>query len=61
MAAKPGQSDAKFDAEEVLETVEKTLDRVKALYEQYFLGMQKQPPTHLHTEIERKIRDLTQA
>jgi hypothetical protein len=46
--------------EELLETVDGTLDRVKVLYEQYFLGIQKQPPTHLHTEIERKLRDLAQ-
>lgn len=44
--------------EELLDTVDKTLDRVKVLYEQYFLGIQKQPPTHLHTDAERKLRDL---
>src|SRR5256885_7923936 len=37
------------------------MDRVKVLYEQYFLGIQKQPPTYLHTDIERKLRDLAQA
>src|ERR1700761_7092961 len=36
------------------------MERVKTLYEQYFLGIQKQPPTFLHTDIERKLRDLTQ-
>jgi len=46
--------------EELLELLDKTLDRVKVLYEQYFLGMQKQPPTHLHSDVERKLRDLTQ-
>ena len=46
--------------EEALEELEKLVDRVKALYEQYFLGIQKQAPAHLHTDMERKIRDLAQ-
>ncbi len=46
--------------EALLDLLDTTLDRVKVLYEQYFLGMQKQPPTHLHSDIERKLRDLTQ-
>jgi hypothetical protein len=54
------QSASPENVEELLDTVDKTLDRVKTLYEQYFLGIQKQPPTFLHTDIERKLRDLTQ-
>jgi len=46
--------------EELLDHLDSTLDRVKVLYEQFFLGMQKQPPAHLHTDVERKLRDLTQ-
>ena len=46
--------------EELLDALDLALDRVKVLYEQYFLGIQKQPPTYLHTDIERKIRDLAQ-
>jgi len=46
--------------EELLDVLDKTLERVKVLYEQFFLGIQKQPPAHLHTDIERKLRDLTQ-
>ncbi len=46
--------------EEMLDTVDKTLDRLKTLYEQYFLGIQKQAPTHLHTTVERQLRDLSQ-
>jgi hypothetical protein len=46
--------------EELLDALDTAIDRVKVLYEQYFLGIQKQPPTYLHTDIERKIRDLTQ-
>jgi hypothetical protein len=46
--------------EEALDALDTTLDRVKVLYEQYFLGIQKQPPTYLHTDIERKLRDVAQ-
>ncbi|HTR51715.1 MAG TPA: MXAN_5187 C-terminal domain-containing protein [Kofleriaceae bacterium] len=48
------------NVEETLDTIDKNLERVKTLYEQYFLGIQKQPPAFLHTDIERKLRDLTQ-
>jgi hypothetical protein len=48
------------DIAELLDTVDLNLERVKTLYEQYFLGIQKQPPTFLHSDIERKLRDLTQ-
>lgn len=46
--------------EEALDHLDTTLDRVKVLYEQFFLGIQKQPPSHLHTDVERKLRDLNQ-
>jgi hypothetical protein len=46
--------------EEALDALDTALDRVKVLYEQYFLGIQKQPPTYLHTDIERKLRDIAQ-
>jgi hypothetical protein len=48
------------DVEELLDTVDKTLDRLKTLYEQYFLGIQKQAPSFIHNDIERKLRDLAQ-
>jgi hypothetical protein len=48
------------DIEAALDELEKLIDRVKVLYEQYFLGIQKQAPNYLHTDAERKIRDLTQ-
>ena len=61
MASKAGQPEAdKVDIEEALDYVDKTLDRTKVLYEQYFLGMQKQPPTQIHTDVERRLRDLQQ-
>src|SRR5262245_42628683 len=36
------------------------LDRLKTLYEQYFLGIQKQAPAFIHSDVERKLRDLAQ-
>ena len=48
------------EIEEALDALDKLVDRVKVLYEQYFMGIQKQAPAHLHTETERRIRDLTQ-
>ena len=62
MATKSGQPEPEKAevVEELLEALDASLDRVKVLYEQYFLGIQKQPPTYLHTEVERKIRDIIQ-
>jgi hypothetical protein len=62
VATKSGQdsSVAAGDVEELLDTVEKTLDRLKTLYEQYFLGIQKQAPGYIHSDVERKLRDLMQ-
>src|SRR5213595_1732292 len=44
----------------MLDVVDKTLERLKVLYEQYFLGIQKQAPSVLHSDVERKLRDLAQ-
>ena len=61
MASKAGQPEPeKVDIEEALDTIDKTLDRTKVLYEQYFLGMQKQPPSQIHMDVERRLRDLQQ-
>jgi len=48
------------DLEEVLEALEKLLDRTKVMYEQYFMGIQKVAPMQLHRDVERKVRELTQ-
>jgi hypothetical protein len=53
-------SDSPVDAEELLEQLEKLMDRLKVMYEQYFLGIQKLAPAQLHSEAERRLRDLTQ-
>jgi hypothetical protein len=63
VASKSGQQEPEKAEviEELLDGLDTTLDRVKVLYEQYFLGIQKQPPSYLHTDVERKLRDLAQA
>ncbi|HEX7700341.1 MAG TPA: hypothetical protein VF403_06465, partial [Kofleriaceae bacterium] len=48
------------DVEELLDTAEQTIDRLKTLYEQYFMGIQKQAPSFIHNDLERKLRDLAQ-
>ena len=48
------------EIEDLLDQLDKLVDRVKVMYEQYFMGIQKQAPAHLHTEAERRLRDLTQ-
>jgi hypothetical protein len=48
------------EIEEQLDNLESLLERLRATYEQYFLGIQKLAPSQLHTDAERKVRDLTQ-
>ena len=61
VASKSGQEAASVEhVGELLDAVDKTLDRLKTLYEQYFLGIQKQAPAFIHSDVERKLRDLTQ-
>ena len=61
MASKSASDQANpDDVEELLDVVDKTLERLRTMYEQYFLGIQKQAPTYIHNEVERKLRDLTQ-
>ncbi|MCE9579677.1 MAG: hypothetical protein K8W52_41550, partial [Deltaproteobacteria bacterium] len=62
MASKSAYSDADKGAEieEALDELDKLVDRLRVMYEQYFMGIQKMAPSHLHAEAERKIRELTQ-
>ena len=48
------------EIEEALDALDKLVDRLKVMYEQYFMGIQKQAPAHLHTDAERRIRDVAQ-
>ncbi len=62
MARKTKYSNAERGAEltELLDSLEKLLERTKVLYEQYFMGIQKIAPSQLHRDIERRMRELTQ-
>ncbi|MBK9071647.1 MAG: hypothetical protein IPL79_11695 [Myxococcales bacterium] len=51
--------DGTVDADELLGDLEKLVDRLRVMYEQYFLGIQKAAPSHMHSDAERRIRDLT--
>jgi hypothetical protein len=48
------------DVEGLLDAAEQSIDRLKTLYEQYFMGIQKQAPSFIHNDLERKLRDLAQ-
>ena len=48
------------ETEEALDALDKLIDRLKVLYEQYFMGIQKQAPAHLHNDAERRIREIAQ-
>ena len=61
MALKSAQPAKAENPEELLEIAEQSCDRLRVMYEQYFLGMQKQAPGVLHSEVERRLRDLQQA
>jgi hypothetical protein len=54
------EGESKADIEELLEVLEKSVDRLRNMYEQYFLGIAKTAPGHFHTDCERKLRDLSQ-
>ncbi|MBP9086059.1 MAG: hypothetical protein KBG15_08070 [Kofleriaceae bacterium] len=56
----PNGSDPAIATEDLLEQLEKLMERLKVMYEQYFMGIQKIAPAQLHSEAERRLRDLTQ-
>jgi hypothetical protein len=43
------------ELEEALEDLEMRLERLRALYEQYFLGIEKVPPAVARTDVDRRI------
>lgn len=59
-SSQKGSQKTPEEIEELLESLEKLLDRTKVMFEQYFMGIQKIPPSQLHKDVERKIRELTQ-
>ena len=60
MAIDRGKKDSELDVEEVLGELEKKLDRVKILYEQFFMGIEKLEPQTLKKEIARRVLDMSQ-
>ncbi len=59
MASKTSELSTR-ELEELIDTVDLSMDRLKTLYESYFLGIQKQAPSFIHSDVERKLRDLQQ-
>ena len=54
-----GQAVNSEEVEALLTELEKRMDRTKVMFEQYFMGIQKVAPAHLHRDLERRVRDLT--
>jgi hypothetical protein len=58
VASKTGAELSTKELEELLDGVDMTMDRLKTLYEQYFMGIQKQAPSFIHNDIERDLQQL---
>jgi hypothetical protein len=52
--------DEPADLEELIESLEHKVERLKVLYEQYFMGIEKVEPQTARKEVERKIIEFTQ-
>jgi hypothetical protein len=50
--------DTKEEIEQAVSDLEKSLDRLGALYNQYFIGIEKTEPATQRTNVDRKIRTL---
>jgi len=60
VASKAKNDDSEIDIEEVLGELEHKIERLKILYEQYFMGIEKLEPQTQKKEITRKLLELTQ-
>jgi hypothetical protein len=49
-----------IDLEEVLDDLEHRIERLKVLYEQYFMGIEKIEPQTARKEVTRKLLEITQ-
>lgn len=54
------EKDKEPDYDEILSDLEHKIDRLKVLYEQYFMGIEKIEPQTARKEVTRKILELTQ-
>jgi hypothetical protein len=55
-----GNADEAVDVEELIEELEQKVERLKILYEQYFMGIERMEPQTARKEIVRKLLELTQ-
>ena len=60
MASKVKSDDSEINVEEVLGELENKLERLKILYEQYFMGIEKMEPQTQRKEITRRMLELAQ-
>lgn len=54
------QKNGEPDYEELLDELELKIDRLKVLYEQYFMGIEKLEPQTARKEVSRKLLEITQ-
>lgn len=54
------KKDVEVDIEEVITELEHKVERLKVLYEQYFMGIEKIEPQTARKEVARKLIELTQ-
>ena len=52
------KTEAPENLEQVITELEQKLDRLRVLYEQYFLGIEKIPPTNRQRDVVRIIREI---
>jgi len=60
VASKVKTDDSEINVEEVLAELENKLDRLKVLYEQYFMGIEKMEPQTQRKEVTRRMLELAQ-
>src|SRR5215813_7610746 len=60
VASKVKNDDSEIDIEEVLGELEHKLERLKILYEQYFMGIEKLEPQTQRKEVTRRMLELAQ-
>jgi putative intracellular protease/amidase len=54
------EADGKIDVEEIISELEHKVERLKILYEQYFMGIEKMEPQTQRKEVTRKMLELSQ-
>lgn len=54
------QKEVEVDLDEVFRELELKMDRLKVLYEQYFMGIEKMAPATQRKDVERRMVEMTQ-